>query len=91
MLNNPSRSDITFLVEERAFFAHSCIIMARCEPLEKMLDGRMKDGSLPHIAIPDYSVRVGWMALVVVWCKVRMSVADPFPLWLPTSFFDAVL
>lgn len=58
MLNNPSRSDVTFVLEgDREFFAHCCVIMARCEPLEKMLDGRMKDGSLARIPIPDYSVR----------------------------------
>lgn len=57
MFNNPSRSDITFIVEDKEFYAHCCIIMARCEPLEKMLDGRMKEGSLTRIVIPEYSVR----------------------------------
>lgn len=55
MLNNSTRSDVTFVVEGRALFAHSCILVARCEPLEKMLDGRMKDGSQPEIVIPEYS------------------------------------
>ncbi|CAI5745069.1 unnamed protein product [Peronospora destructor] len=58
MLNNPTRSDVTFLVEGRRFFAHSCILVARCEPLEKMLDGRMKDGSQSEIVIPEYSYDV---------------------------------
>ncbi|CAI5704608.1 unnamed protein product [Peronospora farinosa] len=58
MLNNPTRSDVTFLVEGRRFFAHSCILIARCEPLEKMLDGRMKDGSQSEIVIPEYSYDV---------------------------------
>lgn len=58
MLNNPARSDVTFVLEgDREFFAHACVLMARCEPLDKMLDGRMKDGSLPRITIPEYSVR----------------------------------
>ncbi|RLN50999.1 hypothetical protein BBJ28_00024649 [Nothophytophthora sp. Chile5] len=57
MLNNAARSDVTFVVEGRPLFAHCCILVARCEPLEKMLDGRMKDGSLPEIVIPEYSVR----------------------------------
>ncbi|GMF24609.1 unnamed protein product [Phytophthora fragariaefolia] len=56
MLNNSTRSDVTFVVEGRPLFAHSCILVARCEPLEKMLDGRMKDGSLSEIMIPEYSV-----------------------------------
>ncbi|KAL4144597.1 hypothetical protein PRNP1_013726 [Phytophthora ramorum] len=58
MLNNSTRSDVTFVVEGRLLFAHSCILVARCEPLEKMLDGRMKDGSLPEIVIPEYSYDV---------------------------------
>ncbi|KAG7400056.1 hypothetical protein PHYBOEH_007124 [Phytophthora boehmeriae] len=58
MLNNSTRSDVTFVAEGRRLFAHSCILVARCEPLEKMLDGRMKDGSLPEIVIPEYSYDV---------------------------------
>ena len=57
MLNNPTRSDVVFLVEDRRFFAHGCILAARCEPLEKMLDGRTKDGLQSEIVIPEYSVR----------------------------------
>uniref|UniRef100_M4B473 BTB domain-containing protein n=1 Tax=Hyaloperonospora arabidopsidis (strain Emoy2) TaxID=559515 RepID=M4B473_HYAAE len=57
MLNNPTRSDVVFVVEDRRFFAHGCILAARCEPLEKMLDGRTKDGLQPEIVIPEYSVR----------------------------------
>uniref|UniRef100_K3WGV0 BTB domain-containing protein n=1 Tax=Globisporangium ultimum (strain ATCC 200006 / CBS 805.95 / DAOM BR144) TaxID=431595 RepID=K3WGV0_GLOUD len=56
LLNNPdAHSDVTFLVEGQPFYAHRCILMARCEPLEKMLDGRMNDAAQPHIVIPDYS------------------------------------
>jgi hypothetical protein len=57
MLNNSSCSDVTFMVEDRALYAHRCILMARCEPLEKMLGGRMREGSQSEIAIPEYSVR----------------------------------
>ncbi|RLN90046.1 hypothetical protein BBJ28_00009910 [Nothophytophthora sp. Chile5] len=63
MLNNAARSDVTFVVEGRPLFAHCCILVARCEPLEKMLDGRMKDGSLPEIVIPEYSVRLALSSL----------------------------
>ncbi|CAH0475830.1 unnamed protein product [Peronospora belbahrii] len=58
MLNNLARSDVSFLVEDRRFFAHSCILAARCEPLENMLDGRTKDGSESDIVIPEYSYDV---------------------------------
>ncbi|GLE10036.1 hypothetical protein PINS_up022010 [Pythium insidiosum] len=53
MLNNPCRSDVKFIVDGKVLYAHSCIIMARCEPLEKMLDGRTKDGSQDEIVIPE--------------------------------------
>ena len=56
MINNPTRSDVTFVVEGEKIFAHSFLLAARCEPMEKMLDGRMCDGSLPEINIPEYSV-----------------------------------
>lgn len=56
MLNNSSCSDVTFVVEDCALYAHRCILMARCEPLEKMLGGRMREGSQSEIAIPEYSV-----------------------------------
>ncbi|KAL7693107.1 putative regulator of chromosome condensation 1/beta-lactamase-inhibitor protein II [Plasmopara halstedii] len=55
LLNNSTRSDVTFVVEGRPLFAHSCILGARCEPLEKMLDGRMKECLQSEIAIPEYS------------------------------------
>jgi RCC1 and BTB domain-containing protein len=48
LLNNASRSDVTFLVEGKPIFAHKCIIMARCEPLEVMLGGPMREsGNYP--------------------------------------------
>lgn len=58
LVNNPMRSDVVFLLSNVRLHAHSCILMARCEPLEKMLDGRMIEGSLSEIRIPDYSVRL---------------------------------
>ena len=43
LLNNEARSDVTFIVEGKPIFAHRCIIMSRCEPLERMLDGPMRE------------------------------------------------
>ena len=51
MLNNPARSDITFVVEGKPIYAHRCILMARCEPLERMLDGGFREDSAPEIVI----------------------------------------
>jgi hypothetical protein len=71
MYNNPLRSDVTFVVEGVSLYAHSCILMSRCEPLEKMLDGRTMDSSLPEIQVPDCSVglrchrQVFWARLTI--------------------------
>ena len=52
MLNSPARSDVTFMVEGRPIYAHRCIIMARCEPLERMLDGPMRESQQHEIVLP---------------------------------------
>mmetsp|Transcript_30091 Transcript_30091/g.39615 ORF Transcript_30091/g.39615 Transcript_30091/m.39615 type:complete len:639 (-) Transcript_30091:210-2126(-) len=54
MLNNPARSDVTFLLEGKPLYAHRIIIMARCEPLERMLDGPMREAMEQEISIPDH-------------------------------------
>jgi RCC1 and BTB domain-containing protein len=53
ILNNPLRSDVTFLVEGQPIYAHRCIIMARCEPLERMLNGPMMESTQREIVIHD--------------------------------------
>eukprot|EP00941_MAST-03F_sp_MAST-3F-sp1_P001907 g1907.t1 len=53
LVNQEARSDVTFIVEGRPIYAHRCIIMARCEPLEIMLDGPMKESQMGKITIPD--------------------------------------
>ncbi len=55
LLNNPIYSDVTFSVEGRAIYAHRCILGARCEILEKMLDGPMRESASPTITLPDVS------------------------------------
>ncbi|KUF80442.1 RCC1 and BTB domain-containing protein 2 [Phytophthora nicotianae] len=77
MLNNSTRSDITFVIEGRPLFAHSCILVARCEPLEKMLDGRMKDGSQPEIAIPEYSYDVFAAFMEFLYTDQVVALATP--------------
>ncbi|DAZ94789.1 TPA: hypothetical protein N0F65_002402 [Lagenidium giganteum] len=58
LVNNPNRSDVMFVVEQRRLHAHSCILTARCDILDKMLDGRMRESSLSEIEIPDHSYEV---------------------------------
>ncbi|TYZ63890.1 hypothetical protein PybrP1_006253, partial [[Pythium] brassicae (nom. inval.)] len=78
MLNNPARSDVTFVLEGgREFFAHGCVLMARCEPLEKMLDGRMKEGTLARIPIPDYSFDVFAALMEFLYTDQVAALASP--------------
>ena len=34
LLNNPARSDVTFMVQGMPIYAHRCVIMCRCDPLD---------------------------------------------------------
>ncbi|CAK4401331.1 unnamed protein product [Aphanomyces euteiches] len=58
LLNNPARSDVKFIVEGVPIYAHRCILMARCEPLEIMLDGPMRESSQNEIVLPEQSYAV---------------------------------
>jgi hypothetical protein len=53
LLNNPELSDVTFIVEGKNLYAHRCILMARCEPLERMLNGPMREAYEVSIPIED--------------------------------------
>ncbi len=37
IINEPSRADITFLVEGKPLHAHRCILLARCRSLEEKI------------------------------------------------------
>jgi len=43
LLNNQNMSDVTFEIEGQLLYAHTCILMARCEPLDRMLNGPMME------------------------------------------------
>ena len=44
---------MTFVVESKPLYAHRCILMARCEPLDCMVNGPMREGSEAVIKIED--------------------------------------
>ena len=44
---------MTFLVEGKPLYGHRCILMARCEPLDRMVNGPMREGQDPVIQIED--------------------------------------
>ncbi|CAN0164477.1 unnamed protein product [Ectocarpus sp. 6 AP-2014] len=52
LLNNPSQSDVAFTVEGKVVYGHRCILGARCEPLERMLDGPMREACSGGEGIP---------------------------------------
>lgn len=37
IINNPTRADIIFIVEGKEYYAHKCIIFARCKPLDEFI------------------------------------------------------
>ena len=55
LLNNPEHSDVAFLIEGKKLYAHRCMLMARCEPLERMVNGPMREGTDILISIEDTS------------------------------------
>jgi hypothetical protein len=53
LLNNSELSDVTFEIEGKLLYAHTCILMARCEPLDCMLNGPMRESNDSIVKISD--------------------------------------
>jgi hypothetical protein len=76
LLNNPARSDVTFIVENRPIYGHRCVIMVRCEPLAAMLDGCMRESQQEEIVLPDQRYHV-FLAFLEFLYTDRVQVMDP--------------
>ncbi|KAF0698331.1 Aste57867_11051 [Aphanomyces stellatus] len=75
LINNPARSDVQFIVEGVPIYAHRCVLMARCEPLEIMLDGPMRERTDTDIVIPDQSYGV-FLAMLEYIYTDRVAVLE---------------
>ncbi len=69
LLNNQELSDVTFIVEGKKFYAHRCILMARCEPLERMVNGPMREGFEVSITIEDTSYQCFYSLLEYLYTE----------------------
>jgi RCC1 and BTB domain-containing protein len=76
LLNNPARSDVTFIVNGQPIYAHRCIIMSRCEPLERMLDGPMRESQQNEIVLHEQIYDV-YLALLEYLYTDRVEGLDP--------------
>ena len=77
MLNNPQRSDVEFIVEGRRIYAHRCIIIARCEPLNKMLDGPMREAHMKEIEMPGLQYHVMLAVLEFIYTDEVRQLEQP--------------
>lgn len=55
LINNPDHSDITFLVEGRAVYAHKAILAIRCDHFRAMFASGMKESRESEVTLPDIS------------------------------------
>ncbi|CAM9808966.1 unnamed protein product, partial [Phaeothamnion confervicola] len=75
LLNNPARSDVTFRIGSRIIHGHRCVLMARCEPLDRMLDGPMREASEREVAVGDCSYEV-FLALLEYLYTEEVTILD---------------
>eukprot|EP00347_Sterkiella_histriomuscorum_P015743 403355850 len=69
LLNNQELSDVTFIVEGKKLYAHRCILMARCEPLERMVNGHMREAFDLQIQIEDTSYQCFYSLLEYLYTE----------------------
>ena len=88
LLNNEARSDVTFIVEGKPIFAHRCIIMSRCEPLERMLDGPMRESQQSEIVLKEQTFEV-FLALLEYIYTDTVEGLDPRNVSITYFYNDA--
>lgn len=60
---------MTFIIEGKKLYAHRCILMARCEPLERMVNGPMREGFELSISIEDTSYQCFYSLLEYLYTE----------------------
>lgn len=57
-VNNPTMSDVTFLVEGRKFYCHRIALLASSDTFKCMFDGHYREKEASIIPIPNFSYAI---------------------------------
>ncbi|KAI9117441.1 hypothetical protein K1719_011607 [Acacia pycnantha] len=71
-VNNPSLSDVTFLVEGKRFYAHRICLLASSDAFRAMLDGVYREREAKYIPIPN----IKWAAFELMMRFIYTGTAD---------------
>ncbi|XP_051976064.1 ankyrin repeat and BTB/POZ domain-containing protein 2-like [Xyrauchen texanus] len=93
-LNNPEMSDVTFLVEEKPFYAHGVLLLTASERFKFLLAQNGSDGSQPrkNIEINNIKYNVFKMMMSYLYCggteTLKMGVSELLELLSAASLFQ---
>ncbi|KAI9117235.1 hypothetical protein K1719_011401 [Acacia pycnantha] len=71
-VNNPSLSDVTFLVEGKRFYAHRICLLASSDVFRAMLDGVYREKEAKYIPIPN----IKWAAFELMMRYIYTGAVD---------------
>ncbi|KAK4257311.1 hypothetical protein QN277_006914 [Acacia crassicarpa] len=71
-VNNPSLSDVTFLVEGKRFYAHRICLLASSDAFRAMLDGVYREKEAKYIPIPN----IKWAAFELMMRFIYTGTVD---------------
>lgn len=57
-VNNPTLSDVTFVIEDRKFFAHRIALLASSDAFRAMFEGTFREKAATEIPIPNIRYEV---------------------------------